>query len=236
MNNAKPILIFDWDCTLAEPRDRSFFSQHREKTKQSLKDHFDLTPARLEHIATSLHERKTRLEKLLSCPDLAREFNLEASRLGQYANLERSLNTIRTDGWFEPDSELVQAVRGLRNHYNIVVLSNSPEGLIRRIGKAIGFDMDQDFLAYYTLTAEGGPPKFVDADAAFQTIIQNHAPDLENSWSLGDSIQTDLEPARKIGMKTALVDNTGRYEPADHDHTAHGPIKDILDWIAIETP
>lgn len=227
MKNAKPLLIFDWDCTLAEPKDRSFYANHREKTEQALKEHFNVSETRLADISAQLQDRKLRIEKLLTSPALAREFKLKAARPGDYSILQDSLNTIKADEWFEPDADLVQGVRDLKQYYDIVILSNSPETLIRKIGQIIGFDMDHDFHAVYSLTAEEGPPKFVNAHAAFEKIIKAHSPDIQNSWSLGDTIKTDLDPAQRIGMKTALIDNKGQHDD-NQPYTAQGPIKQVL--------
>jgi FMN phosphatase YigB (HAD superfamily) len=227
---ARPLLIFDWDCTLAEPYERRFYAQHFDKTKQALQTHFHLQADQITSIAATINERGIRLETLFASEKLAREFNISASKLGQYHELVQALNTIDPKGWFDAAPEIVDKVKALRQSHDVVILTNSPKELVTSIAAEVGFDIVKDFDAIYTMTDEQGPPKFIDADAIFKHILETHQPDMSQSWSVGDTAKSDLDPAQKLGLKTAYVDNIGRH-PHNDKYDIHADIKTILTHI-----
>jgi FMN phosphatase YigB (HAD superfamily) len=227
----KPVLITDWDCTLAEPADRSFYAKHRAQTKKAIASTYKLSEQDVEHIASILGKENTRLEKMFSSQEVAARFNVSASNVGNYSELETELNAIDPKGWFQHDPELVKALRELKPYMNIIILSNSPEHLIKNIGTEIGFDMNNDFTGYYTMSAEGGPPKFVNAQNAFQTIIKEQKPNIPQSWSIGDSVKIDLDPASRIGFNTGFVDNIEKTNRETHPYTYRSTIIPMLQRI-----
>ena len=227
----KPLLICDWDCTLAEPTSRSFYGEHHVKTKEAVANTYDISPEEVERIYTELDRQGVRIEKLFSSQSTVSQFNLSAGKIGQFGQLKESLNQINPDDWFEPNPELVTALRELRPYLSIIVLSNSPLGLIKKIGERIGFDMQADFDGFHTMTSKDGAPKFVNAKGAFHTITQNHASVLPQSWSIGDSPKIDLDPASELGMNTALVDNLDRTPGDKTPYTLKGHTLPILRHI-----
>ena len=231
MSSSRPIVIFDWDCTLAEPSDRSFYQNHNLVTANVLRRQFNLSDETFDDIQNDLAARGIRSEKLLSSKSLISEFNLPASQLGNYAPLKDAIENIDPVGWFHNDPDLVKAVRALQPDFDCVVLSNSPERLIRRIGAIIGFDMDGDFAGLHCFTSEDGQPKYVDAEKAFTDIIDKYSPDIGTSWSIGDNPSTDLTPAQKMGMRTALADNLSHH--CASGYTLQGPTQTLLENIRL---
>jgi len=211
----RPILICDWDCTLAEPTSRDFYNLHRIATKKAISTQFQLNDNQVEELYSVLSAEGIRIEKLFSSANLVSRFNLTSNGPSRFDILKDALESIDPSEWFKPDAELVQELRLLKSHMRIIVLSNSPIGIIRNIGEIIGFDMDKDFDTYYTMTSETGAPKFVNPAAAFDRINADHKPDIAQSWSIGDSPKIDLDPALALGMNTAFVDNLDRHDSAE---------------------
>jgi FMN phosphatase YigB (HAD superfamily) len=211
----RPILICDWDCTLAEPISRDFYSLHRIATKKAVSTQFQLNDSQVEELYSVLSAEGIRIEKLFSSENLVSRFNLTSNGLNRFDIIKDALEDIDPSEWFKPDAELVEELRLLKPHMKIIVLSNSPIGIIRNIGEIIGFDMDNDFDAYYTMTAETGSPKFVNPTAAFDQIIAEQQPVIAQSWSIGDSPKIDLDPALALGMNAAFVDNLDRHDSAE---------------------
>lgn len=226
----KPLLICDWDCTLAEPVTRSFYAHHRIKTEQAIARTYNLSREDQDHIFAMLDKEKIRIEKLLSDQSVSGRFNLSSEGFNHYETLMQGLNSIDPKGWFKQDEQVVETLRQLKPYMDVVVLSNSPAQLISKIGSEIGFEVESDFDAFYTMTAEGGSPKFVDPQKAMETIVRTHNPDIAMSWSIGDSPKIDLEPARELGMNTALVDNLSQHN-GDHSYSFKGNTAEVLKHI-----
>lgn len=224
-------LICDWDCTLAEPVSRAFYAQHTAITIAALKSHFNLTDAGIDAIVTHQKVSKARLEEVFFSPTLAARFNLASHKLGDFSALHAGMATIDPAPWFQPDPALVALVRAVNQDRKIIILSNSSEDLIRRIGARIGFDMDADFAGYRTLQPHSGPPKYVDATKAMQGILTDFGLNAVDTISIGDSEKTDLAPARALGMKTALVDNLAQNSTAVPPNTPVGTNKEVLKRI-----
>jgi FMN phosphatase YigB (HAD superfamily) len=208
MQNKKSI-IFDWDCTLAEPRSREFFAIHQQVTQAALAEQYELPQEKIAEIREDLGAQGRRFEEAFFAPDVQTQFNLAAPSQGKFKFLHKNLSSINPEGHFERDESLVASVRALKDEFDLYVLSNSPRELIDKIAAIVGYETEKDFKACFTMSAENGPPKFISAENAFKQILHSQAINPSSCWSLGDSAKTDIKPAQALGLNTILIDNIG---------------------------
>lgn len=232
----KQIIVSDWDCTLAEPHERAFYGLHHTQTKLAIADTFNITAECTDQICATLQQEGMRIEKLLTEESVADRFALDTSKVGNFTHLKDRLNTIDPKGWFSRNPELVESIRDLKKHFDIIILSNSPTDLIKNIGHEIGFDMENDFTGFVTMTAENGPPKFVSSQNAFQTIMNRYNPNCESSWAIGDSVKIDLDPAKALGFSTGFVDNIKKTAGESHSYSHRDTIVPMLRHIQRQLP
>jgi len=106
-----------------------------------------------------------------------------------------------------PQPQLVEQVRALSTKK--VVYTGAPEKLAFRVLSQLGFE-EQDFdLVLGWRKGEVFPLKWTCSSWMFEAILERLQCSPNDAWSIGDNWKIDLEPAKTIGMHTALI---GRHE------------------------
>jgi len=109
-------------------------------------------------------------------------------------------------GQFTNDGVTPQLINLLRTQgKRIVAITDSPEGLSRRVLADAGIDPDKNFDMYLPYIPEQGPLKIVQRGKIFERVASHFNVPLERTMSIGDSYRSDIEPAEQLGMKTCLV-------------------------------
>lgn len=103
-----------------------------------------------------------------------------------------------------PQKDLCKKLRGLKSKK--IIYTGSPIELAIRILKRMGFDPYQDFdLIIGWCEPELFPLKWTCSSLIFQNILNNFSIGYPEAWAVGDNWETDLLPAKNIGMKTVEI-------------------------------
>jgi len=103
----------------------------------------------------------------------------------------------------DPQSDLVHLFRDL--DIKKIIYTGSPVEMTNRVLSRLGF-VDQDFdLIIGWKEPELFPVKWTCSSTVFKLIANRFSVDIKEAWSVGDGWETDLLPARLIGMNTAVI-------------------------------
>lgn len=105
-----------------------------------------------------------------------------------------------------PQPAVVERLRSL--DVRKVIYTGSPTLMALRILERFGFDPFRDF--DYILgweSPQSSPMKWGCSPQPFRDILQQFNCKPCNAWSVGDNWETDLEPARQIGISTFQIGN-----------------------------
>lgn len=112
--------------------------------------------------------------------------------------------TIALNEYILPNPELVSKLNQLKKISNIpqAILTNAnSQDTVQRKLSCIGIPADF-FAAIYTSVEQ----KVLKPNpAAFTALYANHASNPEGVLYVGDRVETDIQPAAKLGMHTALI-------------------------------
>lgn len=104
--------------------------------------------------------------------------------------------------------DIVNQIRGIEAKK--VIYTGSPVKMAVRMLDHIGFSKDDFDSIVGWDEPEFFPVKWSCSPLMFEKIIQSFKINFREIWSVGDNWETDLEPAKKMGIKTAMVrKNTG---------------------------
>lgn len=108
-----------------------------------------------------------------------------------------------------PQPEVVQKIRSLNTRK--VVFTGSPTALAIRMFSRFGFDPSYDFDQIFGWKEpETFPLKWACSPFVFDSIARQFTCSPIQTMSVGDTWESDLEPAQRIGMKTVQIrTNTG---------------------------
>jgi len=112
---------------------------------------------------------------------------------------------IRSDiSMLEPSFEILESVRSLRGRK--IVYTGSPRGMADAILMQIGFHVSDFDLVLGWEKPEVFPTKWTCSPTIFRSILMQFGCNSQYSWSIGDNWDTDIVPARTIGINTAFID------------------------------
>lgn len=105
---------------------------------------------------------------------------------------------------FVPQLPLVHLLRTIKALK--IIYTGSPREMAIRTLRQLGFEPEQDFnLILGWQEPELFPIKWTCSPLMFSGILQRFAITPDKAWAVGDLWETDLAPAKAIGMKTILV-------------------------------
>jgi putative hydrolase of the HAD superfamily len=194
-------IVFDLDETLY--RERRFALSGYRSVARAVERDFDVSrEAAFRSMALSFRRGR----RACVFQDLASRFGLSQSTVPAWVECYRA---------HEPQLRLTPSVRRtlerLRGRWRVGVLTNGLPLVQAAKVKALGLDSFVDAVTY--ADDFGGKPN----PAAFWEILSRLGADPTNAVFAGDDPQRDIDGARRVGMKTVLVDRYGGREsvPAD---------------------
>jgi len=106
-----------------------------------------------------------------------------------------------------PNPELVAKLRAIPSKK--VLFTGSPKILAYRLLAQVGFDPEKDFeLIIGWEEPEISPRKWECSSMIFREICDRMGIIPQNTWSIGDNWESDLDPAQKIGAKTFQINKS----------------------------
>lgn len=192
------VIILDVDDTLVHSKDPDFYRQYSLAVDRAVAKYYGI----------SMRQGKKKADyyrRLFGGGEMA----LLNGGMEAICVLYDEMCAINPSQKFERDNSIKDALQMLRSQgKKVVLLTDSPEGLSRRILAEAGFNPEEDFDMYMPFTREYGPRKMMQSQKVFATIAKYFRVPVEKVISIGDSVKTDIEPAQALGMKTCLVDST----------------------------
>lgn len=113
----------------------------------------------------------------------------------------KAVESVNPSRFLQPDTELREALEYMKSKWRIAMLTNLSRKITINILKALGVDSNIFNPLVTASEMEKGKPD----PEPFKRIIKDLSLEPSSIMMVGDSISSDLEPARKIGMKTALI-------------------------------
>lgn len=104
----------------------------------------------------------------------------------------------------KPQPDLCRKIRSFKGIK--VVYTGSPVEMASKILEHVGFSPNDDFdLIMGWREPELFPTKWTCSTFVFEEILRRFSVSPSKAWAVGDVWDTDLLPAKMVGMKTALV-------------------------------
>ena len=224
------IIVFDFDCTLANPKSRDFYANHTQKTLFCIATYHGLSENNALQVSKALKDRGLRHEMALF------QSNILSTVIPEMADkpvntqlLFDSLNEINPDEHFLADQSIVSGLRELHQDAHLALISNSPLPLVEKISTIIGLDLNNDFDYVRCYTPEAPMPKMLQAEDAFKSVKSHfNATQEDLLYSVGDTMNNDIIPAKAQGYTTIFLTEDVRKATAATDYTAsdiHGAFK-----------
>lgn len=196
----KKIIIFDMDGTLYSFKEGSFGdSSFRKKVLSNVK----------EFIKNRLRKTDEEADSLLR--EIEKEYGESISiALENKFNINRYdfFNTvwdIPAEQYIQQSHELKILMVKLREKYDFLLVSDSPRVWINHVLRELSInDLFEKDNVY---SGEGDLRK--SFNNIFQAILKKYQIDPENCISIGDQEETDIVPAKNLGMKTVFVSSGG---------------------------
>lgn len=199
------LIIFDMDGTLYEFAGGSY-------DKSSLKPL--ITENALKFIENKLSKNRAEADQILV--NIKQKYNNQISiGLEKEYNLDRYeyFNTV----WNIPAKDIVlythglkEAIEQLAKDYKLIIVSDAPRIWINNVLIELGV---RDLFGTDIFSGEGDDRK--EFGNIFSKIINNFGFAPENCISIGDQIQTDIVPAKSLGMRTILLSRQDSCPEAD---------------------
>ena len=105
-----------------------------------------------------------------------------------------------------PDEEVNLKLRQLQEKYNMIVLTNGKSYEQRMKLKKLG--LDNIFKLYISGETHISKPK----DKAFINVLESEGLLVDETMMIGDSLHHDILPAKKLGLKTCLVEKKWHFD------------------------
>lgn len=200
------LVILDIDNTLVKPSDPEFYRKYGEAVNIATSDYLGVSPDEGKRIANFYRQKFGGGEMALFSGTIGYFFPEYGECTPNFDLLYNRMCAIDPTGQFTNDGVTPQLINLLRTQVKrIVAITDSPEGLSRRVLADAGIDPDKNFDMYLPYIPEQGPLKIVQRGKIFERVASHFNVPLERTMSIGDSYRSDIEPAEQLGMKTCLV-------------------------------
>ncbi|MGQ9721296.1 MAG: HAD family hydrolase [Candidatus Jordarchaeum sp.] len=113
----------------------------------------------------------------------------------------KAIESVDPSKYLQPDSELRKMLEYFKSKWRLAMLTNLSRKSTLDILSALGLDSDIFDPLITASEMEKGKPD----PEPFRRIIKDLDLKPSSIMMVGDSISSDLEPARKVGMKTVLI-------------------------------
>ncbi|WP_455485061.1 HAD family hydrolase [Gemella sp.] len=128
-----------------------------------------------------------------------------------------------------PDKEVNLKIRQLQEKYNMIVLTNGKSYEQRMKLKKLG--LENIFKLYISGETHISKPK----DKAFINVLESEGLLVDETMMIGDSLHHDILPAKKLGLKTCLVEKKWHFDDELQAYSGYKVknIKQFLDELEI---
>ena len=124
----------------------------------------------------------------------------------------------------EPDEEVNMWIDKLKEKYNMIILTNGKSQEQRLKLKKLG--LKGVFKLYISGETHISKPK----EGAFLNVLESEGLLLEETIMIGDSLYHDIKPAKKLGMKTCLIEKKWHFDDELKVYTGY-KVKDIKQFF-----
>lgn len=221
MGNRKKLIIFDLDGTLYKLNGGSFkksgiYKKVLEKTET--------------YIVGKLN--KTKKEAKLILKTILKEYGESISigleekfKIDRYVYFNMTWN-IPAKKYIKINSALRSQLIGIKNNFDLALISDAPRIWINNVLKELKIE---DIFTDNIFSGEGDTRK--EFGNAFSRIIETLNIKPEYCIAVGDQEGTDIIPAKKIGIKTILINRQAESDVADYTIKDISELKNILNII-----
>ncbi|RZI49041.1 HAD family hydrolase [Lactococcus kimchii] len=199
-------IIFDWDNTLFPFKEKYWESAHRKLFSED----FQFSESELERFMSlyhefdellwpQVHERKMLIEKFREerLRLTLEAFDLEFEDAYIKGFFKRFLTTLHHQ--IEPDENLNGQLEKLAQGHKLAILTNG--GRVEQREKLRRAGLEERFPLYIS-----GETGFLKPDPrAFKTVLERENFVAQETLMVGDLLEHDIAPARKLGLKTAYI-------------------------------
>lgn len=200
------LVILDIDNTLVKPVDPEFYRKYGEAVNMAVSDYLGVSPDEGKRIADFYRQNFGGGEMALFSGTIGQFFPAHGEYPPNLALLYDRMCAIDPTDQFKNDGITSKLINLLRSQgKKVAAITDSPEGLSRRILADAGIDPNQDLDLYLPYTPDQGPLKILQGGKIFERVASHFNVPLERTISIGDSYRSDIEPAEKLGMKTCLI-------------------------------
>jgi len=222
MENQKKTIIFDLDGTLSELKGGTFKNSgvYRAVLKNTEK-----------YIRNKLDKTEDEARKILK--DILNEYGESISiALEEKFNLNRydyfrAVWDISVGSYIKRNRRVRNVLIGLKKDFDLVLISDAPKIWIERILNELKIrDIFSDNRIF---SGEGNVRKEFGNAFAVITKVLHVKP--ENCIVVGDQEETDIIPAKRLGMKTILVSRSKKSKAADYIIDNILEVKKVLDIL-----
>lgn len=123
-----------------------------------------------------------------------------------------------------PDKEVNLKIRQLQEKYNMIVLTNGKSYEQRMKLKKLG--LENIFKLYISGETHISKPK----DKAFINVLESERLLVDETMMIGDSLYHDILPAKKLGLKTCLVEKKWHFDDELQVYSGY-KVKNIKQFI-----
>jgi len=200
------LVILDIDNTLVKPRDPNFYRQYSAAVNVAVSQYLDVSLEEGTRVADFYRQNFGGGEIALFSGTIGQFFPEYGERKPDLTLLYDSMCSINPANQFANDSVTRALIRLLRSQgKKVVALTDSPEGLSRKVLAEAGINPDCDFDLYLAYTREYGPHKILEKERIFQKIADQFQTLPGRVLCVGDSYHSDIEPPLRLGMKACLL-------------------------------
>lgn len=221
MNKQKPLLIFDLDGTLYELRGGSYSKSPLRKCV--LRNAEKLIAARLSKSASEARQILREIQKKYGeqiSIGLEKEFGIDRY---DYFN---TVWDIPARGIVKRFPQLAEMLEALRKEYRFALVSDAPRVWINNVLAELDI---QSFFRRSIFSGEGNMRK--GFGNAFRKVAKALKANPKDCISVGDQEETDILPAKALGMLSVLIHCNKRSRIADKTIPSIGELAKALEQL-----
>lgn len=200
-------VIFDIDDTLISPKSMEFYKLFSEAVNRAIAKRYSVSYERAKEIADYFraHPRYGGGEHALFSA-IGEHFPEFVGFNPNFDILYEEMSAIDPKGFYNDHADVVQKLLSLRKKgIKVIGFTDAPEELSRKMLKEAGLDPALVFDMYIAGSREEGPHKLLRGEQKYSEIASSLGIPPDGILAIGDSIAKDIEPPKKLGMKTCYI-------------------------------
>lgn len=192
-NRSLKIIVWDLDGTLYKG----------ERVGKAIKEYF------LNYLVQTLRiSRHAAQQRLDTVTQLTGRWSLTMSKLCKKPEayfIRRIEKNVQKHKYINPDAPLVQMIKSLKQ-YRHVIVTNSTTYNAQKVLLALGFSMHNEHIEPFERIFAFDRTGYLKPDfRAYQQVLTHTGENPTCHLVIGDTVSTDVLPAKSLRMKTALI-------------------------------